>query len=385
MNRQRRDLRAEWLARQVASGPRPRFALRPLGSRPRSDKRAETAAITVPARRLRLDRAARGSVSAAPAQAPEPTPRPLVVAEPAFLVFAFAEAKTGRLSRHDRQVLGAARILAAGGGVLLLAPKLDEDAGAAGVDRLIGLEAAGYDPEGRATAITEAISAFSPRHVVFPESAEGGDIARRVAAALGEPLFAGTESLTAKLASRPARAGLVERRTTPPRLISLSPDSVSAYSGSPHEAQIVPFSSSPGPARGLLSAETLAIDPRTINLAEAGFVVAAGNGITDFAAFEELCLALGATPGASRVVCDAGKMPREYQIGASGTVLDAVCYIAFGISGAPQHLQGIGRVEHVLAVNTDLHAAIIARSELAVIADAQKVMPALIATLKARK
>ncbi|OYV66847.1 MAG: electron transfer flavoprotein subunit alpha, partial [Acidiphilium sp. 21-66-27] len=92
---------------------------------------------------------------------------------------------------------------------------------------------------------------------------------------------------------------------------------------------------------------------------------------------------LGATPGASRVVCDAGALPREMQVGASGTVLNADCYVAFGISGAPQHLQGIGTVEHVVAVNIDLHAAMIARADLAVVADAQAVLPALLARLEA--
>ena len=111
-------------------------------------------------------------------------------------------------------------------------------------------------------------------------------------------------------------------------------------------------------------------------------MIAAGNGVTDFAGFLDLARALGATPGASRAVCDAGHLPRDLQVGASGTVLNAECYIAFGISGAPQHLQGIGTVEHVVAVNTDLHAAIIARAGLAIIADAQAVMAALRARLR---
>lgn len=81
------------------------------------------------------------------------------------------------------------------------------------------------------------------------------------------------------------------------------------------------------------------------------------------------------------MACDAGHLPRAMQVGASGTLLNANCYIALGISGAPQHLQGIGSVEHVVAVNTDLHAAIIARAELAIIADAHAVMRALLARL----
>ncbi len=117
-------------------------------------------------------------------------------------------------------------------------------------------------------------------------------------------------------------------------------------------------------------------------LAEADFVAAAGNGVTDLAGFQALAAALGATPGASRVLCDAGLMPRDRQVGASGTVLSGSCYLAFGIAGAPQHLQGVAGVAHVIAVNTDLHAAMIKRATLAIIADAQQVIPALQALLR---
>jgi electron transfer flavoprotein alpha subunit len=62
-------------------------------------------------------------------------------------------------------------------------------------------------------------------------------------------------------------------------------------------------------------------------------------------------------------------------------VLAATCYLALGISGAPQHLQGVAGCEHVVAVNTDLHAAMIERAGLAIVQDAQRVMPALLRLL----
>ena len=65
------------------------------------------------------------------------------------------------------------------------------------------------------------------------------------------------------------------------------------------------------------------------------------------------------------------------QVGASGSLVEPRCYLAFGIAGATQHLQGITRCERVLAINTDLHADMVKRADLAVIADAQVVMPAL--------
>ena len=72
-------------------------------------------------------------------------------------------------------------------------------------------------------------------------------------------------------------------------------------------------------------------------------------------------------------------------MGASGTVLAADCYLALGIAGAPQHLQGIAGCEHVVAVNTDLHAAMIERAGLAIVADAQPVMEALKRLLEAER
>jgi electron transfer flavoprotein alpha subunit len=120
-----------------------------------------------------------------------------------------------------------------------------------------------------------------------------------------------------------------------------------------------------------------ATDPNAVPLTEADFIVSAGNGVTDWPGFHEVAAALGAAEGGSRVVCDTGLLPRERQVGASGSLVEPRCYLAFGIAGAPQHLQGILRCERVLAVNTDLHAEMVKRADLAIIADAQSVMPAL--------
>jgi electron transfer flavoprotein alpha subunit len=314
--------------------------------------------------------------------AADAAPQIRVIAEPACLVFAVADAAHGRLSPHDRQIMGAARVLAdaASGAVVLLAPPLQESPGAAGADRVVSLPDAD-DPELCAAAIAGAIASLSPRHVLFPESADGGDLARRVAALTGEGLFSDAEALSPRAAIRPVRAARIEQVTAPPRLLTIAADRVAPHTGPEHEGREIVLPEVAAQRR-LASPEAIAVDPSQLPLAEAAFVVAAGNGVSDFDSFARLTRALGATPGASRVVCDAGLMPRDRQVGASGSVLDATCYLAFGIAGAPQHLQGVARVQHVVAVNTDLHAAMIARAELAIVADAQKVMPALLAALE---
>src|SRR4029077_19426724 len=125
-------------------------------------------------------------------------------------------------------------------------------------------------------------------------------------------------------------------------------------------------------------------DPNAVPLPEADFIVSAGNGVTDWASFHDVATALGAAESGSRVVCDGGSSARDRQVGASGSLVEPRCYLAFGIAGAPQHLQGIVRCERVLAVNTDLHAEMVKRADLAIIADAQTVMPALARLAKAQ-
>jgi electron transfer flavoprotein alpha subunit len=394
MSRLRRDPRAERAAHGVEGGTRPRFDLAavPTGKRPHRDPRAEQRQATVPGTaRLRLDRSQRAPVLAIAPERPvvETAPQIRIIAEPSFLVAVVPDAPGGRLTPHDRQLLGAARLLAdaGGGAVLAIVPDAVEGLAAASADRVLVLaDNADFDPEGRADAIVATLARLNVRHALFAETADGGDLARRIAAQLDEPLFTGAESLTAKAVTRPARGRRVEQRMAPPRLLTLAADAVAPHGGTIHEAKTI---EAPRPSaeakKGIVGSKFIAADPATVPLAEAAFVVSAGNGVTDFDGFRALAVALSATPGASRVVCDAGLMPRAAQVGASGTVLEAACYFALGIAGAPQHLQGVAKCEHVVAVNTDLHAAMIERAGLAVVADAQLVMPAIIAALKAEE
>ncbi|WP_371347559.1 electron transfer flavoprotein subunit alpha/FixB family protein [Ancylobacter sp. IITR112] len=391
MSRPRKDPRGERAAHLVPGGARPRFdlATTPATSgRPRRDPRAEERLALVPGTlRRRLDRAQRAPVASfAPAPAPveaEATPRRVVIAEPAFLVAVVPDAPGGRLSAHDRQLFGAARLLAdaGGGAVLAFVEQPGEELAAAGADRVLALPITGYDPEAKTAALNAALAALDLRHVLFAESAEGGDLARRLAALSGAPFFAGVESLSPKAVTRAARGRRVEQRGAPTRLLTLAPDAVAPHTGSLHEARPVAFAFPETTGGALVSAQFIPADPAKVSLAEADFVVSAGNGVSDLATFRALVAALGGTPGASRMLCDAGLMPRAAQVGASGTVLEARGYFALGIAGAPQHLQGVARCEHVIAVNTDLHAAMIERAGLAIVADAQKVMPALLRLL----
>jgi electron transfer flavoprotein alpha subunit len=400
MTRRRRDPRAETLALTTATQPRRRITRgTPTPSatgRRRRDPRAERAGASVQVgtrRRFDWSGAALAQTQIRESVAAGPAIR--IIEDPAFLVLVVPDQPRGELTSHDRQLIAAGRILADAGGGAVVVLTLDQDThtdlATAGADRLIKVSSdlfADYRPEKRAASVLDAIETLKPRHVLFAESADGGDLARRVAASTGERLFPGVQNLTAANAGRRARGGSSELSHAPARLMTIALDAVPPLEDVRHEARVIP-SPAPGSSTpvqpGIRSARPLPVDPDQLTLAEADFIVSAGNGITDWASFAELANTLGATRGGSRVVCDAGHLPRDRQIGASGTLVTARCYFSLGIAGAPQHLQGITEVKHVIAVNTDLHAEMIKRADLAIVADAQAVMPALIRYARARR
>ncbi|GBQ26538.1 electron transfer flavoprotein subunit alpha/FixB family protein [Gluconacetobacter sacchari] len=348
--------------------------------RARRDPRAERARCLVPGgARPRLARAGEAVVGAGPRE------RAVISIEaPAFWVAVVVEAPDGRLDRWARQSVGAARVLAGaeGGVVALLAGTAGGDAlGEAGADRVVPLDG-GIGPDAMPEMMLAALAPFVPRHVVLAETPAGGDWARRLAARAGWPIQTGVEMLSARQAIRPVGGMRRERAAAPARVLTLPRDRVASHGGTRREGRWCPAPERPADRGRMRVGPVVTATAAGIPLAEAPFVMAAGQGVVDFERFHALSRLLGATEGASRVVCDAGLMPRAAQVGASGTVLDARCYLAFGIAGAPQHLQGLGKVEHVVAVNTDLHAAIVARAGLSIIADAQAVMPALLDLLR---
>ena len=121
-----------------------------------------------------------------------------------------------------------------------------------------------------------------------------------------------------------------------------------------------------------------ALEASDLPLEEADLITSAGNGVTDVPLFLRLAKALGAATGASRVAVDDGRFARDKQIGATGKTVSANAYIAIGISGAVQHLQGIKDCRHVIAINRDIAAPIIQRADLSVIGDARGIMQALL-------
>jgi electron transfer flavoprotein alpha subunit len=124
-----------------------------------------------------------------------------------------------------------------------------------------------------------------------------------------------------------------------------------------------------------------------VSLATARVVVGGGRGVggpDGFAPLEELAGLLGGVVGVSRVVTSEGWRPHRQQVGQTGTKITPELYLACGISGAIQHMAGCAGAKHLVAVNTDPGAPILAHADYAVLGDLREVIPALVAALRAR-
>jgi electron transfer flavoprotein alpha subunit len=123
------------------------------------------------------------------------------------------------------------------------------------------------------------------------------------------------------------------------------------------------------------------------SLATARIVVGGGRGVggpDGFASLEELADLLGGVVGVSRVVTSEGWRPHKQQVGQTGTKITPELYLACGISGAIQHIAGCAGARHIIAINTDPGAPILAHADYAVIGDLHQVIPALVSALRAR-
>ncbi|MDD1965040.1 electron transfer flavoprotein subunit alpha/FixB family protein [Pseudomonas putida] len=391
----RRDPRAEWIARNrlhplhAAMQPQQASWMGPNGI---IRKNVHGAGFIGPNGIKRIDRSGAQQGGSVKRSASVEAQLPLhQVAEPAFYIAVVPDMVGGRLSSHDRDLLGLAHGLAGKDGAVLAVVFGEHKESAfdtAGVDRLLvleGSEFSGYSPEQRVQGLRAVDNQFDPRHWLLPDSRTGGgELGRRFAASMGER--PATRVWQVKDAQATGRAGAGQQDVSRPvsRLILAAAECAEPVSETRHEA--LPVELSTGIARSLARIEDLgavAVDPALIPMAEAEFIFSGGNGVKDWELFHRTAAALGATEGASRVAVDDGFMTRDRQVGASGTWVTARVYVAVGISGAIQHLQGIGACDKVVAINLDPTCDMIKRADLSVIGESADVLKALIEAVEA--
>jgi electron transfer flavoprotein alpha subunit len=317
----------------------------------------------------------------APQAAPHKALRTSAAALHHTLVLLHAE--RGALDEHARQVIAAAALLADPhtGVVAAVLGATEEDLGALGADIVVDLaqvDATRFFPELALALVQELIERYQPRHILLPDRDADADLGRRLAARTGWGIATDVVELDAASAAR-VLPGAKYARCALPRIVLLARNAADATlpfvgagqrQGAPQLAAM--------PRADVRDLGLDAGSPDQIALEEADFILSAGNGMRDMETFAALAEALGAATGASRVAVDDGRFARARQIGATGKTVHASVYLALGISGAVQHLQGIKDCRHVIAVNLDEGAPIARRADLTLVEDAQALMRALL-------
>lgn len=310
-----------------------------------------------------------------------------IVENPDGYIMVVADMVGGRLTSHDKDILGLAHQLVADRDkniavvLLCFGESKETQFDLAGVDRLIhlvGEEFNGFAPEAKLAALEQIEALYRPEHWLFPDSVNGGtDLASRLAARLGERPATQVWQVNGTLTICRGASASVDISRATPRILMLLEECADAIDRTRHQVLPLALDVNVNTKQRLFDQGQIAVDSNAVPLAEAEFILSAGNGIHNWDQFHAAAAALGATEGASRVAVDDGFMPRSRQVGASGTWVTARVYVAVGISGAIQHMQGIGQCDKVVAINTDAGCDMVKRADLAVIADSEEILAEL--------
>jgi electron transfer flavoprotein alpha subunit len=241
-----------------------------------------------------------------------------------------------------------------------------------------------YDPQAQAALAESVIAARKPDLVLFAYTTIGMDLAPWLSARTGRPLATyciGLEPGGLGLSARTQIYGgkLVADVDLPlPAIVMMSPGAVREtenYGAEPaREAVDVP--SDLGSSVRFVSAQ--APDPNAIDITQIDKLVCVGRGIGDQDNIEEargLAEALGAELVSSRPLVDLGWMPKERQVGKSGRTVKPRLYLTLGVSGAPEHLEGMSNADLIVAVNTDPNAPIFQVAHYRAVVDVMDLIP----------
>lgn len=254
---------------------------------------------------------------------------------------------------------------------------------------------ADYGPELWGEVVAHAVRALTPSVVVATGTDRGNEVLAQAAARLDLPFAANCTELRpgAEFELTRVRWGgsLLEdaRLTADVKLVT-----VAHHTFEPQPAA-VPGEASPAPLAVVLdpSLARSVVKGRVereagVTLATAPVVVGGGRGVGSpegFAPLQELAAELGGVVGCSRAVTNNGWRNHTDQVGQTGTRIAPDVYFACGISGAIQHWVGAMASKHIIAINTDREANMVAKAGYAVIGDLHQVVPAITAEIRRRR
>ena len=322
-------------------------------------------------------------------------------------VLAFAESRGGELRKVALEAITAARSLAdAEGGevhaLLIGSPGISARAqqlAQHGADVVLVVEhpaLANHSAEVAAATAAARAKDGGYAAIVFSASAQGKDLAPRVAAKLGVPMLSDVlafertgNGISAKHPGYASKVIHTLALTARPAILSLRPGAVTpAASAKAGRVESLAPAMDPGAARVVVK-EMVKGRSGKPDLGEAPVIVSGGRGLRaaeNFRLVEELADAFGnAAVGCTRAVADDGWRPQSDQIGQTGRTVSPSLYVAVGISGAIQHLAGMRTAKTIVAINRDKEAPIFKVADYGIVGDALEIVPALTAAVREAK
>ncbi|GAC1355540.1 MAG: electron transfer flavoprotein subunit alpha/FixB family protein [Ktedonobacteraceae bacterium] len=308
-------------------------------------------------------------------------------------VFVIAEHLEGKLSDVTFEMLGKARNLALGGRTVavLLGHQVNGLAGQLGAaDQVLYLEDAGlrdFIPERAEQALKALLLNEKPALTMIANTSMGMDLAAALSAALDWPLIAYCSEVHAQegkvVATSQIYGGkiavevLSESASTLVSVLAGVFPASEGHSDKPATIQTIFGAANEGRVRfkGLTVPEAGDVD-----ITREALLVSVGRGIgtkDNIEMVEELAESLGAVLSASRPIIDSGWLPKQRQVGKSGLTVKPKLYMAVGISGAPEHLQGMKDAELIIAINSDASAPIFEVADYGIVGDLFDIVPTL--------
>ena len=264
------------------------------------------------------------------------------------------------------------------------------NSGAQKIVSMSGSNLDAFSAEGYTNALAAVCDHVDASDVVISATYNGKSLAPRAAVKLNASLATGVTGLDQASASELVvkkscfsnKAYTYVRLTGAKRVLSLIPNSfeITSFDGS---AEVNQLDVDTGSIRTTITNTDKA--KGKVPLTEAEIVVSGGRGLKgpeNWGMIEELADLLGAATACSKPVSDMDWRPHEEHVGQTGTTIKPNLYIAVGISGAIQHLAGVGSSKVICVINTDPEAPFFKAADYGIVGDAFDVVPKLINRVK---